>query len=264
MQLVELQRTVTTHDAAVVAISYDPVPVLAEFAQLHGITYPLLSDPGSVAITQLGLINHMIDADLEYWGTEKQEKHKLLPFPGVFVLDANGVVVSKHFERSHRNRASASFLSSTLGDSAAAGPSVSDEAVLPGMAVRASIRQPQVFPNQRFTIDVEFAVEEGMHVYVAPTPAGYQQLELSLNGPDGLFWDHPSLPTGEAFEIPALGEVFRVAEGRFETQIVTHAHESLSDVSIEVVIRAQACDETSCELPSEARLHLPLLVLPKM
>jgi peroxiredoxin len=39
------------------AISYDPVEVLAAFASQHTITYPLLSDVGSVVIKRFGILN---------------------------------------------------------------------------------------------------------------------------------------------------------------------------------------------------------------
>ena len=43
------------------AISYDPVPTLADFSTRRGITFPLLSDPGSATIRRYGILNTTID-----------------------------------------------------------------------------------------------------------------------------------------------------------------------------------------------------------
>ena len=54
----ELQDRLDELDAAgigVAAISYDPVDVLAEFAERRGITFPLLSDPDSATIEAFGI-----------------------------------------------------------------------------------------------------------------------------------------------------------------------------------------------------------------
>ena len=39
------------------AISYDAVPILADFSKRRGITFPLLSDPGSATIKRYGILN---------------------------------------------------------------------------------------------------------------------------------------------------------------------------------------------------------------
>ena len=39
------------------AISYDSVPTLADFSTRRGVTFPLLSDQGSVVIRQYGIFN---------------------------------------------------------------------------------------------------------------------------------------------------------------------------------------------------------------
>ena len=43
------------------AISYDQVSTLSDFAKRRGITFPLLSDPGSDTIKRYGILNTTID-----------------------------------------------------------------------------------------------------------------------------------------------------------------------------------------------------------
>ncbi len=263
MQLVELQeKVVGRSDVAVVGISYDPVEVLSDFAESRGITFPLLSDVGSRVLDGLGLISPVTDDDLEYWGFEKKQHHLRLPYPGVFLLDAAGVVVEKKFERSHRNRYSAGSLLEALGKSDSVSRVTATD-TKSGVAVRASLANDAVFPNQVFDIEVSVAVTPGRHVYVDPVPDGYQALTIGIDAPDGVFWDPPELPSGHDIEIAELGERFRVVEGDFDVSIKTHIHESVKDVSVDVVVAYQTCDDVSCDPPTELRLSLSLTVRPK-
>jgi peroxiredoxin len=254
MQLVELQESIGD-ETAVVAISYDPVEILTGFAANHGITYPLLSDVGSETIASLGMLNTWIEDEVRFWGRESEDKHRGLPLPGVFLLDADGIVAAKHFERSHRNRASAATLLSMLG---APSPSheITAEGSGPSLAVRVNIHRADYFPNQVFPIEVEVAVEPGFHVYLPPVPDGYRPLSVSIEGPEGIFTEAPGLPDGEPFEM--LGESFTVASGTIRAVIPTHIHESVGDVELTVVVSYQACDDDTCLIPTEVRVPVEL------
>lgn len=254
MQLVELQENVGD-ETAVVAISYDPVAVLSDFATKHEVTFALLSDVGSETMSSVGVLNSQIEDEVRFWGREPGEKHEGLPFPGVFLLDADGVVVSKHFERSHRNRASAATLLATLG---APSPSheVTAEESGPSLAVRVGIHRESYFPNQEFPIEVEMVVEEGFHLYLPPVPDGYRALAVKVEGPEGVFTESPVLPEGEPFDM--LGESFMVAGGTITTTIPTYIHESVGDLELTMVISYQACDDDTCLMPTEVRVPITL------
>ena len=101
---------------ALFALSYDPVATLRAFADKHGIGYPLLSDEGSHVIRRLGLINERVQEDHAAYGIKPDPRHTNLPYPGVFVLDASGVIVAKRFHESYRERdGGAALLAQTLG-----------------------------------------------------------------------------------------------------------------------------------------------------
>jgi hypothetical protein len=260
MQLVELQESIGD-EVAVVAVSYDPVPVLNGFATTHDITFPLLSDVGSDTMRSLGVLNTLISDDVRYWGGEPAEKHRGLPFPGVFLLDSDGNVVSKNFERSHRNRASGASLLGSLG-----APSreygITAEAAGPALAVRVGVHRSAYFPNQLFPVEVELVVEPGFHIYLPPVPDGYRALSVSVDGPEGVFTDAPTLPEGEPFEM--LGESFRVGHGVIRISIPTHIHESVGDVDLTVIVSYQACDDEACLIPTEVTVPMALQSRGKM
>ena len=70
-------------------VSYDSVAVLADFSRRRGITFPLLSDPGSATIKRYGILNTTVP--------ETNQQSYGIPFPGTFMLNTQGVVTSRFF-----------------------------------------------------------------------------------------------------------------------------------------------------------------------
>ena len=79
----------------VAAVLYDSRAELERFSHKYGITFPILSDPESSAIIQLGLLNPNYDPSSKYYG---------VPYPGVFLVDSKGIIVGKFAEQSYRDR----------------------------------------------------------------------------------------------------------------------------------------------------------------
>jgi peroxiredoxin len=111
-QLAELQtRTadLVKKGIGLAAISYDAVPVLADFSKRRGITFPLLSDPGSATIRRFGILNTTVPA------TNQQSYG--IPFPGTFMLNTQGVVTSSFFEQAYQERSTVGSIMARLGNS---------------------------------------------------------------------------------------------------------------------------------------------------
>jgi hypothetical protein len=79
----------------VYVVSYDPVPVLASFADRHGIGFPLLSDAEGRAIRAIGLHNDRLVAHAERAGLPNKEKYRGSSYPAVFLLDGDGRVAHR-------------------------------------------------------------------------------------------------------------------------------------------------------------------------
>src|ERR1044072_644513 len=89
------------------AVSYDSVPILADFSRRRGITFPLLSDPGSATIKRYGILNTTVpDPNQQSYG---------MPFPGTFMLNARGVVTSRFFEQAYQERSTVGSIMARLG-----------------------------------------------------------------------------------------------------------------------------------------------------
>src|SRR5262249_24408561 len=97
----------------VAAISYDPVPILNDFASRRHITFPLLSDTGSATIKAFGILNPLpemafgpekddpaVIAELRKYvsGGRPSPSCACIVFPGTFVLDPQGRVKSRFLE----------------------------------------------------------------------------------------------------------------------------------------------------------------------
>ncbi len=97
-QLVELQANTADIESAgigVAAILYDDQKTLDRFVRKYRISYTVISDEGSPVITALGLLNTEIDPTSPYHG---------VPYPGVFLLDADGKVFARFAEQNYRER----------------------------------------------------------------------------------------------------------------------------------------------------------------
>ena len=105
-RLADIHRT----GMGLVAISYDPVTTLADFAARRGITFPLLSDPGSATIKRYGILNTTVDEKNALYG---------YPFPGTFIVDRRGVVTSRYFEDAYQERDTVSSILVRLGQQVA-------------------------------------------------------------------------------------------------------------------------------------------------
>ena len=89
--MVQLQREYKKIDAAgiqVVAVSYDSVETLNEFAKEKSIKFSLLSDPESKAIDAFHVRNEK---------ARKNARQNGIPHPGTFLIDKNGIVRAKLF-----------------------------------------------------------------------------------------------------------------------------------------------------------------------
>lgn len=77
-----------------VAISYDPVEVLAKFSEKAEVDFPLLSDPRSKTIEAYGVLNR----------EATKPPFKGIAHPVTFLIDSNGVIRAKLSREGYRER----------------------------------------------------------------------------------------------------------------------------------------------------------------
>lgn len=258
MELASQQDGFRKRGLAVAALSYDSPAVLKDFATRRGITYPLLSDRGSVAIRSFGLLN-----------PEYPEGHTAhgVPYPGVLVIDENGIVREKYFEEKYANRRTAQGILTLLGSGEPAGHAASGKHV----AVRTAPAIADAFAASRVTLVAEVDIEKGMHAY-APGAQGYRPLRLRID-PDPRFILHePTLPEPRPYEFKPLRETVPVFEGRVRVlQDLTLAGEKdLADVlatpdqtlAVRGTLEFQVCSATVCFPPGSVPVGWTLRLRP--
>ena len=86
MQLQKDSSSISAAGIQVVGLSYDPTDVLSKFSKKNRIEFPLLADPKSEVIKQLGLLNSTAKP-----GTKKAG----IAYPMTILVDRNGVVKAK-------------------------------------------------------------------------------------------------------------------------------------------------------------------------
>jgi peroxiredoxin len=89
------------------ALSYDSVETLARFASANGLQYTLLSDPKSSVIDAFGVRN------LDVAGSKRMDG---IPNPAIFVISADGVVLSKLYEADYKKRPSGEAVLKAIQD----------------------------------------------------------------------------------------------------------------------------------------------------
>lgn len=231
------------------AVSYDSVDVLHGFAQEHRIEYSLLSDEDSAVIRRFGILNTLVRPDEAIYG---------IPFPGSYLVGADGRVVEKFFHHEYQIRESGpTVLRAGFGMPLDLGGFPSAKAA----QVSAVLAAESLTFMQPVDLYVRIALKEGLHVYGKPTPEGYLPAEVTVTGPDGLRVREPLYPPTRPFRVEGLDEPLHVYEGDLEVVVpLLPAIGEGESVTLDIAVRYQACDERQCFLPQteHVRLDVPL------
>lgn len=243
---------------ALYALSYDPVATLAAFAEHHGITYPLLSDEGSRELARLGLRDDHLEAHQAAYGLTVKAHMAGVAYPGVFVLDREGVVADKRFSESYRERETGlTLLEEALGIAAPThGPSVA----VPGevVDVQARVDTPTWWWWQRLRLLIDLRIRPGWHVYGEGSPPAYVPLGVELEEARGISVGAPTLEPPRLADV--AGETVPVHEGevRIVVPVTVRRPPESGDVVLRGRVRFQACGTTECLPPVEAAITLTI------
>ena len=139
MELQSRYDDIKKQGLGLVSITYDSPETLKKFADSRGITFPLLSDPGSAIIKRYGLFNDTVDPQTRAYG---------IPIPGTFILDWKGMVTARFFEDAYQERYTAATILATLGVETAGAREPRD----PTICRSRRSAMPRSAPGHRLTI----------------------------------------------------------------------------------------------------------------
>jgi hypothetical protein len=237
----------------VAAISYDSAAALKNFGDRQHITYPLLSDPESKIICAFDILNETVKPGTVSYG---------IPYPGVYIIDAQGKVVAKYFEDDYKDRvATADILARQFGASvgAARGDMETSHLQITTAASNGTAR-----PGLRIALGLEIKLKPGMHVY-APGVQGYIPIDWQLDEGGPAAKRHPfEYPASEMLHLEAIGETVPVYRGRIRIRReITFGQEAAlkqlvnptGELIVKGVFRYQACDDRKCYLPQDVPIQ---------
>jgi hypothetical protein len=233
-----------------VAVSYDSPEILADFAGRRGITFPLLADTGSAVIKQYGILNTTVQPDNPVYG---------IPFPGTFILDANGIVTSKVFENAYQERDTMASVLVRLGANLDV-PATKVSA--PHLSVTTYATDPTAAPGTHFSVVVDAVPDSRIHVY-APGVSGYKPVAVTVRPQPGLIIRETQVPKPEDYVFKPLNEHVLVYQKPFrivqDVEIdpspdAVAALKDRSTLTIAGTLEYQACDDKVCFTPQSVPL----------
>ena len=235
----------------VVAISPDIPGILKHFAERVGITYPLLSDSDSRIIKSFGILNTTIPENQMFYG---------IPFPGTYIVDAQGKILSKYFEEEYTQRYTAdTILVKEFGSEGDREIEINTE----HMKIKAFLSEYAVVPGNRFSMVLDIEIPENMHLY-ATGAEGYIPVSLKIDPSPDLAIQDPVYPQPEIMYLDVIKERVPVYKGRVRIirDVILSPQSRATDLVLSGSLHYQACDESFCYLPAQVPLKFELEVIP--
>ena len=242
----------------VAAISYDPVPVLADFSARRGITFPLLADPGSETIKRYGILNTTVDPKNALYG---------YPFPGTYIIDKQGVVTSRFFEEAYQERDTVSSILVRLGQHVGVHATKIDGA---HVTVTSYATDEVAAQGTHLSLVLDVTPSPRVHVY-APGARDYKPVAISVEPQPGLLVKAPLYPKSEDYFFKPLNEHVPVYQRPFRivqdvtldpSRDGTTALKDVTSLTIKGRFEYQACDDRVCFAPQSVPLAWTIAVKP--
>ena len=248
---------------AVFALSYDEAIALEDFRAAHGITFTLLSDPESAVIRAFGILNTLIDSSDHPWFG--------IPYPGAYVVDAEGTITHKFFDSNLAVRAGPEQLLRAVTKRSKEAMAVTSQTPTP---TAGDVQMTIAFDGDHLTavvqrdLVVQLEIPEGKHVYAAPAPAGSVAVDVILDNNNALVARSLQRPKATPHALSGSGEEFLVHQGSIELRLplTMNAADDLKPLQLSGEVCWQSCDDEVCDLPVRERflLTIPVAAPPAM
>lgn len=236
----------------VASVSYDSIEVLKNFADRKKLTYPLLSDPDSKMIKAFGILNEGPKTGFAVG----------IPHPGIFMLNAAGMVEAKFFEEDYRERITISaLLSNQLGK-----PGLQAGEQVEGKNARVTPKASSLTARtgQHIVLSLEVELPKGLHAYAPGAPEEYIPVDWKSEPNEG--YRLGPLITPEPRRLKVGGETvpIPVFEGTFtlKRELIPGAQPKLKaatdeqgKLKVPVAFRYQVCSDRQCFPPQTVNVN---------
>jgi hypothetical protein len=236
-----------------VAISYDSEEILKSFSDRQGgIHYSMLADDKSEIIKAFGLMNPNIEPGSMQYG---------MAFPGIYIVDANGIVQEKVFNESYRQRMTAQSVLSKLYGAGEAGGLRVEADVKPQFKLTAFPSQETLSGGHRIFLLADFELYDKVHLY-APG-SSYRAVDIKIADNPALLAGELGLPEPEMIYLEAINETVPVYHGkvRVNREVTLSPHYQGSAITIDAILEYQTCDDELCYPPDRMPISFELEVV---
>jgi len=218
----------------------------------------MLGDPDSKVIEAYGVLNR-----------EATGMQKGFARPGYFFIDTNGIIRDKFFEPKYRERLTGNSLLARLFPEL--GMEVKETLDAPHLQLVTEQSDAIGFPGTRVTLLVNVRLPADVHVY-APGAEGYKPIRLVVEPVQYLELQPAVYPEPQTLYLQAIKEKVPVFEGSFRILLevkVNSGSEFWGSLgkdgklfTIAGKLEYQACDKTTCYLPTFVPVKWQLRILP--
>jgi len=218
----------------------------------------MLADPESKTIQVYGVLNQ-----------EATGMQKGFARPGYFFIDTQGVIREKFFEAKYRERLTGNSIISKLFPELS--QEVKETVEAPHLQLALEQSDPVGVPGTRITLAAEVRLPPDVHLY-APGVRGYKPLALVIEPIPQLEFKPAVYPPPKTLYLPAINERVPVFEGTFlisQDVKVNSGSEFWGSLgkdgkifTITAKLEYQACDKTTCYVPTSDPVQWQLQVFP--
>ena len=218
----------------------------------------MLGDPESKTIKDYGVFN-----------AEATGMQKGFARPGYFFIDTNGVIREKFFEARYRERLTGNSIIAKLFPEL--GQEVTETVEAPHLQLVLEQSDRVAVPGTRVTLVAEVRLPADVHVY-APGTKGYKPIQLVIDPIPQMEFKPVVYPQSKTLFLPAIKESVPVFEGTFrisqDVKVGTGSEfwGSLAKegkiFTVTGKLEYQACDKTTCYLPTSLPVKWQLQVFP--
>ncbi len=210
---------------------------------MGGIDFPMLADPNSEIIGAYGIRNP---------NPAPGTRHEGMAFPGTYIVDAEGVVVEKFFEDSHRIRPTAqTVLMKTFG----ADGGRRTEVQLPQFNFAAYASQDDWRPGNTVVLVTDFDLPERMHLY--GQGSDYTAVDLQVVETEFVLMGALDLPEPEILYLEPIDESVPVYHGtpQIQREISLSPAYREDSITVDAILTYQTCDDEICYPPADFELE---------
>lgn len=241
------------------AISYDSPAVLSNFGERKQIQFPLLSDSDSKIIRRFGILNTQPAKESTSYG---------IPYPGIYVLNAQGVVTAKYFEDDYKERDAAAVILMKQFGLQPDESGISTHAKHLQLSTTSSDHEASA--GQHIALILDANLGNRVHVY-APGVQGYIPIDWELTPSPAIKTGPTKYPESKVLHLKAIGESVPVYEDEFRLvrevtigsdKAVAAMLDRQGDLTIAGTFRYQACDDQKCFLPETVPLRWTIHIRP--